>query len=266
MVTGETRLPEEILSQPARFVHPSPRWRRLSQLQHLSETIYIFPQEPPTKEPTLSFHLSGLPSCSHSSILPELMWFPWIWNQRKRRLGFSSTLLQRGHDWQRELPRRLRQKKIFFLSLFLKILLYFPGYTTLTPDFRNPEGFIRLVHLAKSPKESVWRGKSCHNQLSISQSGTPVRLVSTWLASASLSPTMCHLNSRQTSQKKSENILVGKAFSSGFHSNTKTPCSSDQRSTSMLMSVALAVSSPFILGAINNIIMIILYEHHVGRW
>lgn len=66
--------------------------RRLPQLQHLSETIYIFPQEPPTKEPTLSFHLSVLPSCSHSSILPALMWFPRIWNQRKRRVGFSSTL------------------------------------------------------------------------------------------------------------------------------------------------------------------------------
>lgn len=117
MVTGETRLPEEILSQPGRFVHPSPRWRHLSQLQHLSETIYIFPQEPPTKEAALSFHLSGLSSCSHSSILPELMCFPWIWNQRKRRVGFSSTLLQRGRGWRRELPRRLRQKKIFFLSL-----------------------------------------------------------------------------------------------------------------------------------------------------
>lgn len=90
-----------------------PRSRRLSQLQHLSETIYIFPQEPPTKEPTLSFHLSVLPSCSHSSILPALMWFPRIWNQRKRRVGFSSTLC--SEDAAAVAPQT---KEDFFFFLF----------------------------------------------------------------------------------------------------------------------------------------------------
>lgn len=141
--------------------------RRLSQLQHLSETIYIFPQEPPTKEPTLSFHLSVLPSCSHSSILPALMWFPRIWNQRKRRVGFSSTLC--SEDAAAVAPQTKEDFFFFFLELgFTGILLYFSGYTTLTPDFRNPAGFIPLVHLAENPKESVWSGELGLNHLSIS--------------------------------------------------------------------------------------------------
>lgn len=163
------RLLEEIPPQPG-GLGIRPLLSSSPQLHHFSEDIYIFPQEPRTMEPTLSLHLSAPPSCSQSSISPALMCFPWIWNQRKRSVAFSSTLCSEDAAGG-ELPGRLRQKKIFYFFLdlaFTGILLYFPGYTTLTSDFPNPEGFIPRIHLAKSREENARRGESGPNHSSIS--------------------------------------------------------------------------------------------------